>query len=61
MPLVGVSDAEIIVQLVHVGFELGIGELVDDAAVLHHVVAVGDRRGEAEVLLDQQDGEALLP
>jgi hypothetical protein len=29
-------------------------------AVLHHVVAVGDGRGEAEVLLDQQDREALL-
>ncbi len=30
------------------------------AAVLHDVVAVGDGRGEAEILLDQQDGEALL-
>ena len=32
---------------------------VDDPAVLHDVVPVGDGRGEAEVLLDQQDGEAL--
>ena len=30
-------------------------------AMLHHVIAVRDRRGEAKVLLDQQDGEALLP
>ena len=33
---------------------------VDHAAVLHDVVAVGDGRGEVEVLLDQQDGEAAL-
>ena len=46
-------------QLVHFCGELGIGEGVDDAAVLHDVVAVGDRRGEAEILLDQQNGEAL--
>ena len=55
------SDPEIVVQLVDVGVQFGVGEPVDDAAVLHHVVAVGDGRGEAEVLLDQQDGEALLP
>ena len=34
------------------------GDHVDDAAVLHHVVAVGHGGGEMEVLLDQQDGEA---
>ena len=33
---------------------------VDDVAVLHDVVAVGDGGGEVEVLLDQQDGEAAL-
>ena len=47
-------------QLVQIGVQFGIGELVDDPAVLHDIVAVGDGRGEAEILLDQQDGEALL-
>ena len=37
---------------------VGGGHRVDHAAVLHHVVAVGDGGGEAEILLDQQDGEA---
>ena len=47
-------------QLLHVvGVEVGIGEPDVDAAVLHHVVAIGHRRGETEVLLDQQNGEAL--
>ena len=46
-------------QLLDIGVELGIGELVDDPAIFHHVVAVRNRRGEAEILLDQQDGEAL--
>ena len=55
-----VSNAEIVVQLFEVGVEFGIGEAFDDAAVLHDVMAVGDRRGETEVLLDQQDREALL-
>src|SRR5882757_1939957 len=51
------SDAEIGVELVHVGRQLRIREPVDDLAVFDDVVAVRDRRGEAEVLLDQQDGE----
>src|SRR6266571_2417402 len=51
--------AEILVKLFHVGVQLVIGEAVDDAAMLHDVVAVGDRRGEAEILLDQQDGKPL--
>ncbi len=46
-------------QLLHVRVELRVRDHVDDAAVLHHVVPVGDRRREAEVLLDQQDREAL--
>ena len=54
------SHAESHMQLLHVvGVEVGIGEADGDAAVLHDVVAVGDRRGEAEVLLDQQNGETL--
>src|SRR3990167_6083898 len=51
--------AEVLVQLVHAGRQLRVGNHVHHPAVLHHVVAVGDPRGEAEVLLDQQDGEAL--
>ena len=53
------SDAEIFVELVHVRRQFAVGETVDDLAVLHDVIAVGDRRGETEVLLDQQDGEPL--
>ena len=34
-------------------------KIVDDAAVLHDVVAVGDSGGEMEILLDQKNGEAL--
>src|SRR5947209_655608 len=53
------SDAEIGMQLRHVGVELRVVNHVDDPAVLHHVVTVGDGRREMEILLDQQDGEAL--
>ena len=53
------SDAEILVQLRHVRVELGVRDHVDDPAVLHHVVPVGDGGREAEILLDQQDREAL--
>ena len=52
-------DTEVVVQLRHVRVELGIRNHVDDAAVIHHVVPVRDGRGEAEVLLDEQDREAL--
>src|SRR5262245_63194501 len=54
------SHAQIVVKFVEIGFELGIGEPVDDAAILHHVVAIRNRRSEAKILLDQKDGEALL-
>ena len=39
--------------------ELRVGDHVDDPALLDDIVPVGDGRGEAEVLLDQHDGEAL--
>src|SRR5499427_3766338 len=54
------SHAQIVVKLVEIGFELGIGEPVDDATIFHHVVAIRNRRSEAKVLLDQEDGETLL-
>src|SRR5690242_145593 len=54
------SYAQILVKLVQIGIELSVGELLHYPAVLENVIAVGDRRGEAEVLLDQHDGEALV-
>src|SRR2546426_3759418 len=54
-------DTQVLVQLVHVGFELGVGDHVDDAAVFHHVVAIRHGGGEPEVLLDEQHGEPLVP
>src|SRR5688500_10585436 len=53
------SDSEIFLHAAHVRLELGPGDPVDHATVLDDVVAVGDGLGEAEVLLDQQDGKAL--
>src|SRR5688572_11854190 len=50
---------EVAMQLVHVAVELGVGDHVHDEPTLHHVVPVGHGGGEAEVLLDEQDGEAL--
>src|SRR6185295_8098715 len=54
------SHPQVIVDLVKVGLELGVGEPVDNATVLHDVIAIGDRRSEAKILLDQEYGEALL-
>src|SRR4051812_37809567 len=52
-------DAEVFLQHGHVVLQLVLREFADDLAVLHHVEAVGQRRGEAEVLFDQHDGVAL--
>ena len=41
-------------QLVHALIKLLIVDHVNDPAVLDQVVAVGDGRGEIEVLLDQK-------
>src|SRR5262245_4257355 len=54
------SHTQIVVQFIEIGLELGIGEPVDNAAILHHVVAIRNRRSEAKILLDQEDGETLL-
>src|SRR5579864_4905071 len=51
---------QVLVQLAHVPVELRIRNHIDDPAMLHHVMPVGDGGSEAEVLLDQQDREALL-
>src|SRR6185503_7999612 len=52
-------NTQILVQLVHVPVELGVGNHVDDASMLHHVVPIRNRCGEPEILLDEQDREAL--
>src|SRR6185369_7003387 len=52
-------DAEVFLQHRRAAGEFGLGELLDDAAVLHYVEAVGQWCGKAEVLLDQYDGVAL--
>src|SRR5437763_15861610 len=54
------SHAEILVQLIETGFELGIGEPVDDAAILHDAITIRNCRGEPKDLLDEQNSEALL-
>src|SRR5262245_32023300 len=53
-------NTQILVQLVEIGLELRIREGVDNAPMLHDVVAIRDGRCPAKVLLDQQDREALL-
>src|SRR5262245_43031492 len=53
-------DAKIVVQLVDVCIEFVVGELIDNPSMFHDVVPVGNGRSETEVLLDQQNGKALL-
>src|SRR5215471_1629437 len=55
----GDSYSKVVVQLGHVSVELRVRNHVHNAAVLHHIVAVGHGRGEAKVLLDEQDRESL--
>src|SRR4051812_39729183 len=38
-------DAQITVQLAHVGFEVRVGERIDHVPLLHDIVAVGGRAG----------------
>src|SRR6266511_4462511 len=51
--------AKIRVQLVHAGRQLRVRDQIHDSAVLDDVVAIGHGGGEAKVLLDEQDREAL--
>src|SRR5208282_2527717 len=53
------SHPQGLVQPVHPPGELRIGERVDDPAVLHDEKSIGQSRGEAEILLDEQDRETL--
>src|SRR3984957_551313 len=54
-----ISNAEIVVQLLHIVRQLRVREVVYDTPMFHHVIAVGNGRCEAEILLDQQNGKAL--
>src|SRR5579863_9580449 len=54
------SDAQVLVQQCHFGLKLAGCETLDDPSALHDVEAVGERGGEAEVLLGHDDGVALL-
>src|SRR5262245_31163896 len=52
--------AKIVVQLVDVGIQFGVGELIDNQSMFHDVIPIGNRRSETEILLNQQNGKALL-
>ncbi len=54
------SDPKILAQLVDFFAELLVADHVDHPAMLDDVVAIGKGRGEVEVLLHQQNGEALV-
>src|SRR3954470_10204053 len=54
------SNPQILVQLFEVCVQFRIGEALDDTAVFHDVITVRHRRGEAEILLNEQDGKTLL-
>ena len=54
------SHAEVVVQLAGVPRNILVADHVDDPPVLDDVVAVGEGRGKVEILLDQEDREALL-
>src|ERR1700693_3558611 len=56
-----ISNAQIFVKQPHLRIELGLFELFDDPATLHHIEPICQRSREPEVLLDQHHGEALRP
>src|SRR5580704_178501 len=58
--LVQASHPEVVVQLVGVPRDILVADHVDDLPVLDDIMAVGEGRGEAEILLDQEDREALM-
>src|SRR6266545_4376254 len=49
------SNPQIVMKLFDIGVEFRIGELVDDPAMFHHVIAIRNRRGETKVLLVEQE------
>src|SRR5881296_3440958 len=54
------SNAQILMQFIHAGFQPVVRDHVDHLAMFHHVVPIGHRLGEAEVLLHQKHGEPTL-
>src|SRR3954465_92079 len=54
------SNPQILVQLFEVCAQFRIGEAFDHAAVFHDVITVRNRRGEAEILFDEQDRKTLF-
>ena len=46
-------------EFFHIGVQFCVGEPVDDTPMFHHVMAIGKRRGEAEILHDQEYSESL--
>src|SRR5215469_5076802 len=52
------SNAEILFEPLHLSSDLSAGHHVDDLAAFHDVMSIRYRGGEAEILLDQKDGEA---
>src|SRR5689334_16288952 len=53
-------DSQVLVEHAGLRLELGGGEGLGDAPMLHHVMAVRERGREPEILLHQHDGEAAL-
>src|SRR5215468_7823372 len=58
-PTEPISNSEIVVQFLRISLWIGGREFVDYPAMLHDVMAVGNRGGELKVLLHQQDRKAL--
>src|SRR5512145_2061234 len=52
--------AEELVQRLQLSLQLLLRDLIDDPAALDQQVAIGERGDEAEVLLDEGDGEPAL-
>src|ERR1700733_4356976 len=53
------SHSKRLVQPIHPALQFRIGEGVGDAAMLHDEKPIGQGRGEAEILLNQQNRESL--
>src|SRR5215470_19968432 len=56
-----ILDAEVVLKPGLVVLQLRAVELVDEPSVLHHKMPVGNAGGKAEVLLDEQYRQAVLP
>ena len=57
---VALSSGSLVINNTGITMQPTLVQPVDDATVFHHIIAVGNGSGEAEVLFDQKDGETLL-